>query len=186
MRSCVCPSRQRSGAGVEITLELLHSLEECPLHKAAELLGVSTTALKKACRSLGVTRWQCKTRSQVTPLLNNGVAYARKLFRKYAKDTQPKRAVSPPASSCSETETVKAFSPSEDWQYACSPASSEASVEESMAYPARDYPSALDLAFEQRTFEELALGYGWSNSAIQYQQAEELLSSLECVWPDEL
>jgi hypothetical protein len=42
---------------VVVTLELLESLKGQPLPRAAAALGVSVTALKKACRRLGLARW---------------------------------------------------------------------------------------------------------------------------------
>ena len=48
--TCVTP--------VVISLELLDSLRGLPLPFAASSIGVSATAFKKACRRLGVTRWE--------------------------------------------------------------------------------------------------------------------------------
>ncbi len=40
-----------------MTPELLNALEGLPLQQAAAAVGVSVTALKKACRRLGIARW---------------------------------------------------------------------------------------------------------------------------------
>jgi hypothetical protein len=48
---------------VVVTMELLSTLHDLPLHKAAEAIGVSATAFKKACRKLGVRRWTYKRRA---------------------------------------------------------------------------------------------------------------------------
>jgi len=48
---------RRDGKPVSVTLELLQDLGRHPLHMAAEKLGISATALKGACRKLGISRW---------------------------------------------------------------------------------------------------------------------------------
>ena len=48
-----CPFNQP----VVLTLELLDALRGLPLPRAAQAVGVSATAFKKACRRLGVHRW---------------------------------------------------------------------------------------------------------------------------------
>ena len=50
---------------VVVTMELLSTLHDLPLHKAAEAIGVSATAFKKACRKLGVRRWTYKRRAGI-------------------------------------------------------------------------------------------------------------------------
>ena len=45
---------------VVVTPELLLSLHNMPLNQAAEAIGVSATAFKKACRKLGISRWAYK------------------------------------------------------------------------------------------------------------------------------
>ena len=79
---------------VNITIETLQRYADVPLSKAATLLGISSTAMKKACRKLGVTRWPYTTtnvrpkpapqppKSAVTMHVDS--AYVRKLFRKYS------------------------------------------------------------------------------------------------------
>ena len=42
---------------VQVTLDILHELEDFPLSSAAAKLGVSATAFKKASRKLGLKRW---------------------------------------------------------------------------------------------------------------------------------
>ena len=57
--------RRKAGDGIYfsspqpivITLDTLHTLKEQPLGSAAEMLGMSPTALKRACRALGIHRW---------------------------------------------------------------------------------------------------------------------------------
>ena len=44
-------------APVDVTLEVLEQLCSLSLPKAASKLGISATAMKKACRKLGITRW---------------------------------------------------------------------------------------------------------------------------------
>ena len=48
----------KSSAGAIFSLELLDSLRGMPVPLAARTLGVSATAFKKACRRLGIARWQ--------------------------------------------------------------------------------------------------------------------------------
>jgi hypothetical protein len=45
---------------VVVTAELLLRLQGLPLPKAAEILGISPTAFKTACRKLSIARWQFK------------------------------------------------------------------------------------------------------------------------------
>ena len=97
--STVIPRRKAGQAGgdvaspVSITIETLERYSSVPLSKAAILLGISSTAMKKACRKLGLTRWPYTTPSRVKlppPLPKSSVttqvdsAYVRKLFRKYS------------------------------------------------------------------------------------------------------
>jgi len=50
--------RARNDAkAVSITLEVLQALGSLPLARAAASLGLSSTALKGACRKLGIQRW---------------------------------------------------------------------------------------------------------------------------------
>ena len=42
---------------VALSIELLESLRGLPLPRAAQAVGVSATAFKKACRKLGIPRW---------------------------------------------------------------------------------------------------------------------------------
>lgn len=43
--------------GVVVTMEILETVFHMPLHKACNELGVCATALKRACRKLGVQKW---------------------------------------------------------------------------------------------------------------------------------
>ena len=67
---------ERTAVPVLISLELIHSLRGLPLQTAARAVGVSGTAFKKACRRLGMRRWEyrrgpgramrkCSTRSRI-------------------------------------------------------------------------------------------------------------------------
>ena len=97
--STVIPRRKAGQAGgdvaspVSITIETLERYSSVPLSKAAILLGISSTAMKKACRKLGVTRWPYSThsRAKLPPpppksslTMQVDSAYVRKLFRKYS------------------------------------------------------------------------------------------------------
>jgi len=82
---------------VSITVETLKLYANVPLAKAAALLGISSTAMKKACRRLGVTRWPYtsdETNSAQIPNSNAAgqvdAAYVRKLFRKYCAPPAPR------------------------------------------------------------------------------------------------
>jgi hypothetical protein len=89
------------GGPVVITLEVLRGLDDIPLYRAAALLGVSPSSLKNACRRLGLRRWadsraaaraaaageSSPSASAVSAAAGRGaldVAYARRLYRKYA------------------------------------------------------------------------------------------------------
>jgi len=111
--SAIFPRRKagqhrKDGQGpVFITLEVLESMAEVPLSDAAKQLGVSTTAMKKACRKLGVQRWPYRKHGdagrQVELLSHYNDAYVRKLFRKYSpKVPKVKSPKSPKAESDSE------------------------------------------------------------------------------------
>jgi hypothetical protein len=73
---------------VLITLEVLESLSDAPLGDAAKKLGISPTAIKKACRKLGVLRWpyrkHVETSSHPELLSRYNDAYVRKIYRKYS------------------------------------------------------------------------------------------------------
>jgi len=77
--------RRKPGQSLEetravcITLEVLARFSNMPLAKAAIALGISPTAMKKACRKLGVTRWPHSTS---TPGAIDG-AYVRRIQRKH-------------------------------------------------------------------------------------------------------
>ena len=77
--------RRKPGQSLEqtravcITLEVLARFSNMPLAKAAIALGISPTAMKKACRKLGVTRWPHST---ATPGAIDG-AYVRRIQRKH-------------------------------------------------------------------------------------------------------
>ena len=47
----------RKAKAVCITMQLVEQMRHLPLVKAADALGISPTAMKKACRRLGVPRW---------------------------------------------------------------------------------------------------------------------------------
>jgi hypothetical protein len=97
---CTVMPRRKAGqdlksmvAPVSISLETLETYASVPLSKAASELGISSTAMKKACRKLGVTRWPYNLSSlhqaAATTMANPNVthvdsAYVRKLFRKYS------------------------------------------------------------------------------------------------------
>jgi hypothetical protein len=50
-------SVQRSADRIQISKELILSLASKPLAKAAQSVGISETALKRACRELGFQKW---------------------------------------------------------------------------------------------------------------------------------
>ena len=50
-------ARRCSAGPVLVTLELLQGLSHLPLCQASDLLGISPTALKRACRKVGLARW---------------------------------------------------------------------------------------------------------------------------------
>eukprot|EP00291_Cryptomonas_curvata_P027499 CAMPEP_0172211582 /NCGR_PEP_ID=MMETSP1050-20130122/36485_1 /TAXON_ID=233186 /ORGANISM="Cryptomonas curvata, Strain CCAP979/52" /LENGTH=487 /DNA_ID=CAMNT_0012892055 /DNA_START=100 /DNA_END=1559 /DNA_ORIENTATION=+ len=82
---------------VSVSLDLLESLAELPIAAAAQRLRVSTTALKKACRKLGVDRWPYRkdrptqaAGQNAAPPRDFDEAYVRKLHRKYG--AAPRRA----------------------------------------------------------------------------------------------
>jgi len=53
----------RGSDAVWLSVDVLNSLSDRSLASAAKLLGISATALKKACRELGVERWPyCRKR----------------------------------------------------------------------------------------------------------------------------
>lgn len=86
---------------VVLNLELLKQYTSMPLYSAAALLGLSTTALKKACRRLGVRRWPHASRSPAPPAAaaasfcprNSSIipvdsSYVRRVQRKYGARTR--------------------------------------------------------------------------------------------------
>jgi len=87
-RRKVGESKKDTRGPVLITLDVLESMADVPLSDAARKLGVSSTAIKKACRKIGVQRWPYRKRaegSQQAELMSDyNEAYVRKLFRKYS------------------------------------------------------------------------------------------------------
>ena len=95
--------RRKAGQGpadiavpVSVTRETLQMYAGVRLTKAAELLGISTTAMKKACRKLGVSRWPYNPSAPSKPqspirastaakMVQVDSAYVRKVFRKYSR-----------------------------------------------------------------------------------------------------
>ena len=51
---------------VVITIEVIDAFSDMPLYSAAEAIGISETALKSACRKLGVRHWPCRSRRKPT------------------------------------------------------------------------------------------------------------------------
>eukprot|EP00286_Rhodomonas_abbreviata_P028745 CAMPEP_0181306572 /NCGR_PEP_ID=MMETSP1101-20121128/10378_1 /TAXON_ID=46948 /ORGANISM="Rhodomonas abbreviata, Strain Caron Lab Isolate" /LENGTH=482 /DNA_ID=CAMNT_0023412651 /DNA_START=74 /DNA_END=1522 /DNA_ORIENTATION=- len=73
-----------NGAGpVDISLKLLKDMSHLSLKEASQKLGLSTSAMKKACRKLGVERWPIP--SAKTPVIKYNSAYVRRLYCKYAE-----------------------------------------------------------------------------------------------------
>ena len=58
------PRRCKGQRPVVVTREVLEGYFKIPLFRAAKELGVSETALKSACRKVGIDRWPCKTRTR--------------------------------------------------------------------------------------------------------------------------
>eukprot|EP00292_Cryptomonas_paramecium_P005854 CAMPEP_0113692478 /NCGR_PEP_ID=MMETSP0038_2-20120614/19102_1 /TAXON_ID=2898 /ORGANISM="Cryptomonas paramecium" /LENGTH=412 /DNA_ID=CAMNT_0000614385 /DNA_START=73 /DNA_END=1308 /DNA_ORIENTATION=+ /assembly_acc=CAM_ASM_000170 len=90
-------------APVVVTREVLSTLTGMPLGRAAQSLGVSATALKKACRKLGLDRWAYKKNGGATmpdPARPVPVdeSYVRRVYRKYAAAERSRPGVSRPAS----------------------------------------------------------------------------------------
>ncbi len=54
------PDKVGTSQAVVITQELLQSLSSSPLCQASDALGISVTALKRACRKIGLVRWPRK------------------------------------------------------------------------------------------------------------------------------
>ena len=118
--STVIPRRKagqvssNTSSPVSITLETLGLYANVPLSKAATLLGISSTAMKKACRKLGVTRWpyNVPTLAKSAPGKPNpsvtqvDSAYVRKLFRKYSGSLRVKDAKMPARSQDSLRESA--------------------------------------------------------------------------------
>jgi hypothetical protein len=79
-----------SGGGVQpvvITPDVLRALAGRPLSEAAQRLGVSATALKHACRKLGILRWPYKKGGGLAarPCVIDD-AYVQRLYRKYTAE----------------------------------------------------------------------------------------------------
>ena len=83
---------RRDGKPLRVTLELLKDLGQHPLHMAADKLGISATALKCACRKLGISRWPYFAGRGLVPV--------------FIKQTAPK---APPALQDAATQTDVSF-----------------------------------------------------------------------------
>ena len=62
MQVLVYPRPRRCVSPVVITVEVLEGLYHVVRSVAASRLGISETALKSACRKLGIQRWPCRRR----------------------------------------------------------------------------------------------------------------------------
>jgi hypothetical protein len=79
-------------APVVITMETLEQYADVPLSKVATMLGISATAMKKACRRLGVNRWPYNStyipKAAIKAVNHDAThvdtAQVRKIFRKHA------------------------------------------------------------------------------------------------------
>mmetsp|Transcript_70119 Transcript_70119/g.106038 ORF Transcript_70119/g.106038 Transcript_70119/m.106038 type:complete len:509 (+) Transcript_70119:102-1628(+) len=83
-----CPSDL--AGPVDISLKMLREMSDLSLKEASQKLGLSTSAMKKACRKLGVERWPIQ--GAKTPVIQYNSAYVRRLYCKYAKNEDDKKA----------------------------------------------------------------------------------------------
>jgi hypothetical protein len=63
-------------APIKLTKEMLEDMFDVPLVAAAVKLGISKTALKNACRHLGILHWPFRKRMQEAIFLTNGMSHA--------------------------------------------------------------------------------------------------------------
>lgn len=117
--ACVCtviPRRKRkAGASIgatkvkpiKIALEVLDRLSNLSLSQAADSLGISSTAMKKSCRILGVRRWPYKSDQPSGCKHQIDDAYVRKIQRKYADSLKQ----GPACTASSFTSTAAASGP---------------------------------------------------------------------------
>eukprot|EP00287_Rhodomonas_sp_CCMP768_P006908 CAMPEP_0196721210 /NCGR_PEP_ID=MMETSP1091-20130531/3851_1 /TAXON_ID=302021 /ORGANISM="Rhodomonas sp., Strain CCMP768" /LENGTH=478 /DNA_ID=CAMNT_0042062643 /DNA_START=101 /DNA_END=1537 /DNA_ORIENTATION=+ len=82
-----CAGNELAGP-VDISLKMLRDMSDLSLKEASQRLGLSTSAMKKACRKLGVERWPIQ--SAKTPVIQYNSAYVRRLYCKYAKTEEAK------------------------------------------------------------------------------------------------
>ena len=107
-----------AASAVEITLGLLGNLSDVSIAAAASRIGISTSALKKACRRLGVSRWPYRRESRTAPPASSCIpsaprdfddSYVRMLHRKYGTRKTPSASVArPPASTRAPEQEVSA------------------------------------------------------------------------------
>ena len=97
LASAVIPRRKKNaGAGsgaakvkpIKIALDVLDRLSNLSLSQAADSLGISSTAMKKSCRKLGVLRWPYKSDQPSGGKPHFDDAYVRKIQRKYADSSK--------------------------------------------------------------------------------------------------
>jgi hypothetical protein len=75
-------------AAAPLSLQTLRALGDVPLYRAAQLLNISPSSLKAACRRLGLARWPRAGWSAAESRpggASHNIAYARQLFRKYSR-----------------------------------------------------------------------------------------------------
>lgn len=75
---------QHEARPVCITLDVLERFSNMSLAKASTVLGISPTAMKKACRRLGVIRWPHGSSSEAAVPAQIDGAYVRRIQRKHA------------------------------------------------------------------------------------------------------
>ncbi len=116
----------------DITLELLRSLGDVPLYRAAERLGMSPSSLKNTCRRLGLARWPRAGWAAAAEGMRAAgargagvdVAYARRLYRKYAaRDAHLPAGPAAPAggSAAGAAGEERPFEWDSDWDWECPP-----------------------------------------------------------------
>ena len=94
---------------IKIALEILDRLSNLSLSQAADSLGISSTAMKKSCRKLGVRRWPYKSDQPSVCKHQIDDAYVRKIQRKYADSLKKGPACT--ASSCTSTAAASGLPP---------------------------------------------------------------------------
>lgn len=73
------------GGPVDLSKEIVDEFVGMSMKEASQKLGISASAMKKACRKLGIQKWPHKSLRASVDVMTYNSAYVRRLYSKYAE-----------------------------------------------------------------------------------------------------